>query len=86
MRSLDTYEEYESYMKNVFGKETNELVYNRVICEAFLLNKTELYKECLEKLDLSIEEYQKYHKCIPVEPLLYKICTNLKLSLGYFFQ
>jgi len=40
LRSLDTYEEYEIYMKNIFGKEPNELVYNKIICESFLLNKT----------------------------------------------
>lgn len=44
LRSLDTYEEYETYMKSVFGKENSDLTYNKIICEAFLLNKTELYK------------------------------------------
>ena len=54
LRSLDTYEEYESYMKNIFGREMNEVLYNKLICEAFLLNKTEMYRESLEKLDLAI--------------------------------
>ena len=47
LRSLDTYEEYESYMKNIFGKEMNELLYNKIICEAFLLNKTDMLRESL---------------------------------------
>jgi len=34
-------------MKNIFGKETSDLMYNKIICEAFLLGKTELYKEAI---------------------------------------
>lgn len=44
LRSLDTYEEYEAYMKNIFGRETNDLLYNKLVCEAFLLNKSEMYR------------------------------------------
>lgn len=46
-------------MKNIFGKEMNELMYNKIICEAFLLNKTDMFMESLEKLDLAVEEYRK---------------------------
>lgn len=46
-------------MKNIFGKEMNELMYNKIICEAFLLNKTDMLMESLEKLDLAVEEYRK---------------------------
>ena len=45
MQSLDSYEEYELYMKNIFGRETNDLQYNKLVCEAFLLKKSEIYKE-----------------------------------------
>ena len=72
-------------MKNIFGKDLNELLYNKMICEAFLLNKTELYRQSLQKFQLVIEEYQKHYDTIPVEPLLYKISTYLKLALPLFF-
>lgn len=72
-------------MKNIFGKEMNELLYNKIICEAFLLHKTDMFRESLEKMDLAVEEYRKSYDTVPVEPVLYKISTYLKMSIPYFF-
>ncbi len=60
-------------------------MYNKVVCEAFLLHKTDMLKESLEKLDTAVEEYKKSYETVPVEPLLYKVSTYLKLALPSFF-
>ena len=53
-------------MKSIFGREMKELMYNKAICEAFLLHKTEMFKESVEKLDAAVEEYKKSYETVPV--------------------
>lgn len=77
---LDTYEEYEAYIKDVFGRES-DVLYNKSLCEALLMAENDMQDEAINKYNSCIEIYHQKHGEIPIEPLLYKVCLLAKLAV-----
>lgn len=81
LRCLDTYEEYDNYLKDVFGKES-DIQYNKTLCEALLMSESDMPDEALLKFTSCIDLY--YDQCgkVAAEPLLYKVLQLIRIASG----
>lgn len=80
MKCLDTYEEYESYIKDMFGRES-DVAYNKTLCEALLMGESDMTDESLIKFSSCVDIYYEKYEAVPPEPLLYKVMLLIKLAI-----
>jgi tetratricopeptide (TPR) repeat protein len=77
---LDTYEEYEAYIKDLFGRDS-DVLYNKTLCEGLLMADNDLHEDALAKYGACLDIYYQKHGSVPPEPLLYKLALLVRLSL-----
>lgn len=72
MDCLDTYEEYEQYIKDMFGRE-GDITYNKSLCEGLLMMESGMEGDAIEKMDLCVRyiyvicrEYFDSHTTLPL--------------------
>lgn len=78
---LDSYEEYETFIKDVFGRES-DVQYNKLLCEGLLMADNEMLEEALAKYNACMHLYQHAHHKLPVEPILYKVCLLVRTAVS----
>jgi hypothetical protein len=79
MAANDTYEEYDTFIKDMYGSES-ELKYNRLLCEALLMSEEDMADEALAKFSECIECYFEKYNRVAVEPILYKLVLLIRLA------
>lgn len=82
---LETYELYENYLKDYLGKEPEAdiaLSYNKVLCEGLLMLDNEMVEDSLEKFNTAIDNYYRFTRAIPAEPILFRVIALMRLALS----
>lgn len=80
MQCLDTYDEYECFVKDVFGRDS-DVLYNKTLCEGLLMSESDMQEDALTKYTTCVDLYYQKNGSIPAEPLLYKIVLLVRLAL-----
>ena len=80
LQCLDTYEEYETFIKDNFGRDS-DVLYNKSLCEGLLMAESQMSEEALTKYGTCLDLYYQKNGTIPVEPLLYKIVLLVRLGV-----
>ena len=65
MQCLDSYEEYEAFIKDVFGRDS-DVVYNKTLCEGLLMGESDLQEEALNKYSACVDSYYQKNGSIPL--------------------